>query len=109
MDRGDGEVVAMLVRSLLTGVLIAGVLSAPAAAAARGPLPDPSFGTNGSVVVDRSGGDGVRDLALQPDGRIVYIGNGDEGHFLVSRLLPDGRVDDSFGTVVTDVDPGSFW
>jgi uncharacterized delta-60 repeat protein len=97
----------MLVRSLLTGVLIAGALSAPAGAATRGPVLDPSFGTNGVVIRDSSGGDEVRDLVVQPDGKIIYIGLGRETQFLISRLLPSGYIDGSFGTVITDVDPGS--
>jgi len=102
----------MLVRSLLTGVLIAGALAAPASAAARGPVLDPSFGSGGWVTADYGGGDYVRDVALQPDGKIIAVGNGNEGYFLIERRLPDGALDDSFGTfgvVVTDVDPDSFW
>ncbi|MCO8270427.1 hypothetical protein M1L60_07435 [Actinoplanes sp. TRM 88003] len=102
----------MLVRGLLTGVLIAGALAAPAGAAVRGPVLDPSFGSGGWVTAEYGGGDYVRDLALQPDGKIIAVGNGNEGYFLIERRRADGALDESFGTagvVVTDVDPDSFW
>lgn len=69
---------------------------------------DSSFGSGGTVTVtfDVAGTTGaiVRDLAIQPDGKIVLAGvartqlappNAD---FAVVRLLPDGTLDPTFGT-----------
>ena len=58
---------------------------------------DGNFGTGGRVVLDFA----VRDLVIQPDGRIVVVG-GDVGALLeqdwrIARLLPDGSPDASFG------------
>jgi uncharacterized delta-60 repeat protein len=68
---------------------------------------DDSFGPGGLVTVvfddapyQRS--DAFTNAALEPDGRIVVAGSRDtswpheNGLTLVSRLLPDGRLDDSF-------------
>ncbi|WP_250008342.1 delta-60 repeat domain-containing protein [Actinoplanes sp. M2I2] len=103
----------MMVRSALTAVLAVGVLGVPsvAQAAARGPVLDPSFGSRGWVVNDYGAGDAVRDVALQPDGKIVAFGSGYEGRFLLQRHRADGSPDDTFGisgVVVTDVDPESW-
>lgn len=42
-----------------------------------------------------------RDVAIQPDGRILVAGTsswlGDRGRMLIARLLPSGRLDPSFG------------
>ncbi|WP_250029607.1 hypothetical protein [Paractinoplanes maris] len=104
----------MLMRSLLAAVLAVGALGVPSAAqaaegAGRGPVLDPSFGVGGWVTTDHGGGDYVRDLALQPDGKIIAVGNGNEGYFLLERHLANGLLDNTFGAVVTDVDPDSFW
>jgi len=104
----------MLVRSLVAAAVIAGALSvpAPAQAAAPGPVLDPSFGSGGWVSNDHGPGDSVLDLSLQPDGKILAIGSGNEGYFVVERHRTDGSLDGSFGTggfVVTDVEPASFW
>jgi uncharacterized delta-60 repeat protein len=73
---------------------------------------DQSFGTGGKAYVDftnyRSWG---RDVAIQPDGKIVlagdacYAGTPAQFDFAVARILPTGQVDTSFGSsgkVVTD-------
>lgn len=59
---------------------------------------DASFGDGGSAALDF----GPRDLVVQADGRIVVVG-GSSGPFLeqdwrLTRLLPDGTTDTSFGT-----------
>lgn len=59
---------------------------------------DAAFGEGGRVVLDFA----VRDLSIQPDGRIVAVG-GDSGPLLeqdwrLVRLLSNGSVDTSFGT-----------
>jgi uncharacterized delta-60 repeat protein len=64
-------------------------------------LPDNTFGTNGTVVLDRSfGGDdfGV-DLVVMPDDRIMMAGSfvlNNEYYYLVYKLLANGQVDSSF-------------
>ena len=82
---------------------------------------DRSFGHDG-VVDERLPSlstDVIHGLALQPDGRIVAAGVTFEdrvtlqpqGDFMLSRYLPDGQVDPSFGvggTVKTDFDGGSY-
>jgi len=56
---------------------------------------DPTFGNGGVVVVPSASGFAV---ALQPDGKIVVGGTSSSGPGLaVMRLLPDGRMDTSFG------------
>ncbi|HET6547791.1 MAG TPA: Calx-beta domain-containing protein, partial [Solirubrobacter sp.] len=58
---------------------------------------DPSFGGDGIVTTDLgTGNDGITDLALQPDGKIVAVGATQEAAAL-ARYLPDGTLDPSFG------------
>ncbi|NBC16842.1 MAG: T9SS type A sorting domain-containing protein [Bacteroidetes bacterium] len=82
---------------------------------------DPTFGTGGYVIADLADrlGDGiahdVSDLVVAPDGRFyvagsVYgnqeLGNDHPPSFLITRFLPDGTLDPSFGengSVITDV------
>ena len=66
---------------------------------------DTSFGTGGKVTYAVGSGDDVaNDLYVQPDGRIIVIGSsyndgaGFELDAAVARFLPDGSVDQSFGT-----------
>jgi uncharacterized delta-60 repeat protein len=77
--------------------------------------PDPSFGTNGTLPFafvnrtrDTSGllsADYLRDLAVQPDGKIVLAGQAaletsttDVQQLAVARLGPDGTLDPTFGS-----------
>ncbi len=64
--------------------------------------PDTSFGTDGSVVVDRAGGDDTaRSLQLQLDGKILIggtTGSGAAADMAVLRLHASGTVDTGFGT-----------
>ncbi|MBU2669036.1 hypothetical protein KOI35_36540 [Actinoplanes bogorensis] len=105
----------MFVRRLVTVALAVGALLVPTAAhaaAARGPVLDPSFGVGGWVSNDHGGGDYVIDLATQADGKILALGNANEGYFGIERHLPDGSIDYAFGTnglVATDADPDSYW
>src|SRR6476469_6378967 len=71
------------------------VCAAPAVHAAS---LDPSFGTDGRVIVDLGGTRTATagDIAVQPDGKLVVSGWIDGG-FGVVRLLPDGRLDPAFG------------
>ena len=74
---------------------------------------DYTFGIGGSVRTDMSGGgDGISDMVIQPDGKIVAIGgaNGGTPRFGVARYNPDGSLDSAFGTggKVTTIIPGQF-
>lgn len=63
-----------------------------------GGQPDMSFG-NGGVVKTAfitSSNDKLRSIAVQPDGRIIALGNADEDMAL-ARYLPDGSPDSTFG------------
>ena len=70
---------------------------------------DPTFGEGGRVVTDLGGDDSAAGMAIQPDGRIVVVGQrvaGGGGGFVVSRYLTDGSLDPSFGedgSVTTDI------
>ena len=67
---------------------------------------DSTFGDNGKVLVDFGAGgeNGVHDLALQPDGKIVVAGvafttatNQFASDFALARYLRNGSLDASFG------------
>ncbi len=66
----------------------------------NGPL-DSTFGTDGIFELSgaeyESGGIGTS-VVLDPDGRIVVAGSRSDHRVIVLRLLPDGSIDDSFGT-----------
>jgi uncharacterized delta-60 repeat protein len=63
---------------------------------------DLTFGTAGIVTTDLSGGlgDGIRGMALLPDGKILAVGAAgpDVG---MARYTPDGRLDAGFGSAGT--------
>ncbi|HEY0545979.1 MAG TPA: FG-GAP-like repeat-containing protein [Pyrinomonadaceae bacterium] len=76
-------------------------------------LLDFTFGTSGTVKTDLSAGqgDGINDMVLQPDGKIVAVGPAYRGYrFGLARYNPDGSLDSSFGTggTVTTFFPGAF-
>jgi len=84
---------------LLAGLLLCGLFAAAApagaaAAATPGSL-DTSFGTGGKVLTDLGVGvgGGVTDAALRSNGDIVV-----SGAFGLARYLPDGQLDQSFGS-----------
>lgn len=59
---------------------------------------DTSFGSDGTV--ETGFGDSfarAEAIVVQPDGRVVAAG-GSDGRFTLARYLPDGSLDDSFGT-----------
>jgi uncharacterized delta-60 repeat protein len=66
-------------------------------------LPDSSFGSAGSGVMIMPMGTGAsaaRDIAVQPDGKIVLVGeclNGASTEFCVARLTTAGALDTTFG------------
>ena len=68
---------------------------------------DSTFGTNGSVISNVTGGDGSDDyitsLVLQPDGKVVVAGSSRNGvsettAFAVARFNSNGSPDNTFGT-----------
>lgn len=64
--------------------------------------PDSTFGTDGRVLTPFDGGGSGHDLALQPDCKIVVVGNagaptGPTG-FALARYNTDGSLDSTFGT-----------
>ena len=75
---------------------------------------DSSFGNGGVVIGDFAAGEGMRGVAVQPDGRIVVAGfsgaHGPNNDFALARYQPNGDLDSSFGTgdhlVTTDVSRG---
>jgi len=91
-----------LPRSSLMALAVAALL-APSLAAQAGE-PDPTFGQAGQIMIDfDQSTDLARGVALQPDGKIVVVGTTyvdndfSEEDFAVSRHLPDGTFDPSFG------------
>ena len=69
----------------------------------RAGLPDPSFGTGGSIHPQLGAGTTLTDIALQPNGRLVVAGSRAESSvapivIVVARYLPDGSPDTSFGS-----------
>jgi len=89
-------------RRLLAGGLLAVlVTSAGPSVEAASPELDPAFGAGGRAVIDAGGTERLNDLAVQPDGSVVAVGQVLDGggvHALAVRLRPDGQVDPSFGT-----------
>jgi uncharacterized delta-60 repeat protein/uncharacterized repeat protein (TIGR01451 family) len=65
---------------------------------------DCSFGTGGIVTHDLVNGEGAFDAALQPDGKIVFVGS-PGGGVRLTRLLPGGDLDPTFGNNGTIVHP----
>jgi uncharacterized delta-60 repeat protein len=66
---------------------------------------DPTFGGGGEVVTDLGADDTVREIAVQPDGRVV-VGGSAGSDFGIVRYMPDGGLDPSFGgdgIVLTDL------
>lgn len=63
---------------------------------------DYSFGNNGKFTYDFFGdSDEARAVVVQPDGKILVAGTANINYvykFGILRLLPDGSLDDSFGT-----------
>ena len=63
---------------------------------------DTTFGESGFVVTDFGGVNVPRALAIQPDDKIVVVGDFTDPttyvrHFALARYLPDGALDTSFG------------
>jgi uncharacterized delta-60 repeat protein len=97
------EILAMSSRKILSRLILAS-FSVAAPIGAQAGDPDPTFGHAGQILIDFNlSTDLARDVALQPDGKIVVVGetyvNNDfsEEDFAVSRHLPNGTLDTSFG------------
>jgi uncharacterized delta-60 repeat protein len=60
---------------------------------------DNTFGNNGVVITDIGTSEGLSDLAIQADGKIVVGGNypGSPSDFVVARYNTNGSLDESFG------------
>lgn len=110
MARSLGLKGRILVAACVTLLLCVSMGSAIRAFAAPGDL-DPTFGTGGLVAnsFGSSYSYGAWAIALQPDGKIVAVGDVDlgstGGDFAVMRLNPDGTLDSTFdgdGKVTTD-------
>ena len=59
--------------------------------------PDTSFSGDGIQRLDLGANEELHDVAVQPDGRIVAVGNAGAG-LMALRLLSDGALDRSFGS-----------
>jgi uncharacterized delta-60 repeat protein len=85
----------------LVGVIFAAGLPQKSKAASAGAL-DPIFSGDGKVITNVSNNDNARDVAIQPDGKIIVVGRSDDGvgtgDFLVVRYEPDGSLDPTFDT-----------
>jgi uncharacterized delta-60 repeat protein len=61
---------------------------------------DRTFSDDGRAVASLANSDTGRDLAIQPNGKIVVAGQtGGDPDFMLMRFLPDGRLDPSFAGV----------
>jgi uncharacterized delta-60 repeat protein len=83
---------------LAVSLLLLTLVASPASAA-PGDL-DTSFGGDGWETTDFGLGDVGRDVAIQPDGKIVVVGwtqTADGADFAVARYNADGTLDGSFG------------
>jgi len=87
------------VRSTALALAVLATTASPALAA-PGDL-DPSFSGDGFDTQNVLGDDCARDVAVQPDGKIIVVGGCDgmaSPRFSVLRYLPDGNPDQDFGT-----------
>ena len=65
---------------------------------------DSTFGAGGEVATDFNGGnDDALSVLLQPDGRIVAVGDATSlanfYDFALTRFMPDGTIDTTFGNL----------
>jgi uncharacterized delta-60 repeat protein len=92
---------------LLAALVVASTLAVAAPARAYPGDLDSSFGSSGSVTLNRPGEASVTasSVLLQPDAKLVITFNGVRNAFAVRRYLPDGTPDDSFGESGTATTP----
>ncbi len=94
-QRPDGRIVLGGTQSGGAGVSPDGIVAQ--LGADSGKL-DPAYGLgSGWTRIDRGAADSVTDLALQPDGRIVAVGNSAGNGFAARLLAAEGTLDPSFG------------
>jgi uncharacterized delta-60 repeat protein len=96
-DFGYGQAVAVQPNGKIVGF---GSVGSPGSFAfvrynADGSL-DGSFSGDGKQTADFGGHEISGDLVLQPDGKIVAVGEDDPGDFALARLNSDGSLDNSF-------------
>lgn len=85
---------------------IALCLISTVSAASPGSL-DPSFGTAGVVKTNILGGDNLRDIAVQDDGKIIAVGASGVNDFTITRYTANGVLDPTFnGDGINFVDLG---
>src|SRR6188472_3181944 len=119
VDAEGGRAARQPVTGTARAALLAGALAllaaifAPAAVASYAGDLDAGFSFDGRARTDiGSGGEAVRGVAIQDDGKIVAAGAFGTAEFAVARYNPDGSPDPSFsgdGKVITDFggyDPG---
>lgn len=102
--------------TIAMGVLV--ILSAAGQARAGGGCLDPGFGVAGKVTTNfTTQNDGIFEMALQADGKVVTAGTAGSGPALnssiaLARYNPDGSLDSTFGTggkVSTNFSGGDDW
>ena len=98
----------MTPRILFAAAVLSLALSAPALAATADP--DPTFNGTGLLHLDQVGMSIETGVAVQPDGKLVVVGEGTNSDFdRIRRLNPDGTPDLDFGDrgLVTIDTPGT--
>lgn len=108
-ENGD-RIVTLADPGEFAATVVAGYQPPPQAifAFTREGQPDQTFGTAGMVLLGEpllGSTFHLRDLTIQPDGKIVATGGR-----LIVRLLPNGELDESFGTkgIVINLDDGKI-
>jgi uncharacterized delta-60 repeat protein len=93
--------------ALMCGISLLLVLSSTEAKAAPGDL-DPTFGTGGKVITPIGGSDHGHGMAIQPDGKILVVGDSRINFWEMTllRYNTDGTLDAGFGNggkVITSI------
>lgn len=101
-DRATGIALQPDGKVLVSGFTVSGFFSPVIVRYNSNGLLDASFGSGGIIVFSNIVGQ-FDDVKVQPDGKIVLGGfrlniNNNQTDFLLIRLLPDGQLDQSFGT-----------
>lgn len=74
-------------------------------------MPDATFGTHGTVIQRTESMNYANGMAVQPDGKIVIVGDTGHGSGYITRFNSDGTLDTAFGrngTVTTEGVVSSF-
>jgi uncharacterized delta-60 repeat protein len=99
MVQPDGKIVA------------AGLGSGPNFVLARYDLDgslDTAFSDDGEQATEFAGNNHANDVAIQPDGKLVVVGDDGEGHFALSRYNADGSLDTTFAGDGEQITPVGF-